>query len=123
MTAAISRYNQVFPGDVLFSRPEELDAVGEGVSLPVTFVPFDPDGDEPGEDDPFPRKGDPFPGEGDPLPGEGVGESLVVGEVVVGVGRVSGVELGSGSGVVSGARRTLNTAGALVALTLWLLMN
>ena len=78
---------------------------GKGVSLPTTVVPLESDGDGPG---------------GDPLPGEGVGESLAVGEVLgVGDGLVPGpgvgVGLGSGSGVVSG--RTLNTAGALFALT------
>ena len=92
----------------------------EGVSLPVTVVPSEPDGDEPGE-------GDPLPGEGDPLPGEGVGESLVVGDVTGdGDGLVSGLVVGVGlefgSGVL-GERPTLNTVGALVALTLWLLTN
>ena len=103
-----------------------MDAVGEGVSLPVTFVPFEPDGDEPGEDEPLPGDGDPLPGEGDPLPGEGVGESLVVGDVAAvgdGLGPGVGVGVAFGSGVGVGACRTLNTAGALVALTLWLLMN
>lgn len=82
----------------------------EDISLPVTAVPLEPDGDAPGE--------------GDPLPGEGVGESLVVGDVTAvgdglgpGVDAGVGVGPGSGSGVVSGERRTLNTAGALVALT------
>ncbi len=87
----------------------------EGVSLPATVVPFEPDEDGPGEDDPS-------PGEGDPLPGEGVGESLAVGEVTgVGDGLVpgpgAGVGRGLGSGVGLGPRPTLNTAGALVALT------
>ena len=81
----------------------------EDVSLPVTVVPLEPDGDEPGE--------------ADPLSGEGAGESLVVGEVTgEGDGLVAGagvgVGLGSGSDVGSGERRTLNTVGALVALTL-----
>ena len=80
----------------------------EGVSLPTTVVPLEPDGDGAGEDD--------------PSPGEGVGESLPVGEVTgVGDGLVPGpgvgLGLGSGSGVVSGARSTLKRAGALVALT------
>ncbi len=87
----------------------------EDVSLPTTVVPFEPVEDGPGE-------GDPLPGEDDPFPGEGVGESLAVGEVTgVGDGLVPGagvgVGLGSGSGVGPGARRTLNTAGALFALT------
>lgn len=85
----------------------------EGVSPPVTVVPVAPDGEGPGEDDPL-------PGEDDPLPGEGLGELLAVGDVRGvgdGVGPGVGVELGSGSGVVSGPRRTLKTAGALVALT------
>lgn len=86
----------------------------EDVPLPVP-VPLEPNGDEPGEDDPS-------PGEGDPFPGEGVGESLAVGEVTgVGDGLVPGVGVGVGlefgSGVVSRPRCTLKTAGALVALT------
>ena len=87
----------------------------EGVSLPTTVVPFEPDGDGPGE-------GDPLPGDGDPFPGVDVGESLAVGEVTgVGDGLVSGpgvgVGLGSGSGVGPGPGPILSTAGALVALT------
>lgn len=86
----------------------------EGVSLPVTVVPLEPDGDGAGEDDPS--------GAGDPLPGEGVGELLAVGDVTgvgdePGPGPGVGVGRGSGSGVVSGARTTRNMAGALVALT------
>ena len=81
----------------------------EDVSLPVPVVPSEPAGDEPGE--------------ADPLSGEGAGESLVVGEVAgegdgLASGAGVGVGRGSGSDVVSGERRTLNTVGALVALTL-----
>ena len=114
----MSRYNQVLFGEVSSSVPEKLEAEGEGVSLPITF-PFDPDGDAAGE-------GDPLPGEDDPLSGEGVGESLVGGDVSAvgdGLGPGVGVGAGFGSGGGVGACRTRNTAGALVALTLWLLIN
>ena len=94
---------------------EVTEGDDEGVSLPVTVVPFEPNGDGPGE-------GDPLPGDGDPFPGEAVGESLAVGEATgVGDGLVPGpgvgVGRGSGSGVGPGPRPTVSIAGALVALT------